>query len=77
MAQSTKSGSRCGTTLFNSLPRDDVAYTSSFLVTFLGESFDKFGKLIPASAEDFEFAKMFPELTERLLADGKLKPHRV
>ncbi len=46
-------------------------------MTFLGESFDKFGKHMPASLEDFEFAKMFTGLTERLLAEGKLKPHPV
>lgn len=74
-ALSTNPGSRYGTVLFNSIPRQDVMYTSSFLMTFLGEAFDKFGKHMPASEEDFEFAKMFTALTEQLLAEGKLKPH--
>lgn len=44
-------------------------------MTFRGEAFDLFGKHFPASTEDFEFAKLFAELTERLLAEGKLIPH--
>ena len=74
-ALSTKPGSKYGTILFNRIPRKDVAYTSSFLMTFLGESFDKFGKHMPACKENFEFAKKFTGLTERLLTEGKLKPH--
>lgn len=76
-ALSTKPGCHYGTILLNEIPRKDVTCTSSVLMTFPGEEFDLFGKHFPASAEDFEFAKMFTTLTEKLLAGGKLKPHPV
>lgn len=76
-ALSSKPGTKYGTILFNSIPRQDVAYSTSLLFTFLGESFDIFGKHRPASAKDFEFAKQFIELTEQLLNEGKLKAHPV
>jgi NADPH:quinone reductase-like Zn-dependent oxidoreductase len=44
--------------------------------TVVGESF-KFGPSDwPAKPEDFEFGKMFWELSRGLLAEGKLKVHR-
>lgn len=76
-ALTSGAGARYGTILFNSIPRKDVVYTNSFLMMFLGEAFDKFGMHVDARPEDFEFAKRFAGLTEELLAEGKLKPHRV
>lgn len=76
-ALSTKPGCRYGTILFNDIPRQDVACTRSIMMTFRGEPFDLYGKHFPANAEDFEFAKMFTQLTETLLAENKLKPHPV
>lgn len=76
-ALSLKPGTKYGTILFNGISRQDVIYSSSFLMTFLGEAFDKFGKHMLANAEDFEFAKRFTELTEQLLMEGKLKPNPV
>lgn len=76
-ALSTEPGCQYGTLLLNDFPRKDVTCTSSVLLMFRGEAFDLFGKHFPASAEQFEFAKMFAGLTERLLAEGKLIPHPV
>jgi hypothetical protein len=76
-ALSTKPGGRYGTLLLNSIPRQNIIFTSSVLLKFRGESFDIFGKHYEGNAEDFEFAKMFTSLTEQLLAEGKLKPHPV
>lgn len=70
-------GARYGTILFNKIPREDVMYTNSFLVTFIGEAFDKFGTYMAAKPEDFEFAKEFASLTEGLLEQKKLKSHPV
>jgi len=43
----------------------------------LNEPLSYFGKeRIPAKPEDWEFGKMFWELTRELLADGKLKVHK-
>lgn len=66
---------RYGTILFNKIPRENVIYSSSFLMTFLGEAFDKFGMHMEARPEDFEFAKDFATLVEELLSQGKLKSH--
>lgn len=74
-ALSTRPGCRYGTILLNDIPRKDVICTSTILMTFLGEDFDLFGKHFLASQKDFEFAKKFTELTGRLLAENKLKPH--
>jgi hypothetical protein len=63
-----------GTILFNDIPRQDVQYSSSFLVTFIGEAFDKFGKHMPARPDHFEFAKNFTSLTETLLRQKRLQP---
>lgn len=47
------------------------------MYTVFGEGFN-FGKgsEFPAIPEDFEYTKKFIELTEKLLAEGKLKAHR-
>lgn len=76
-ALTSDSGAKYGTILFNKIPREDVLYTSSFLVTFLGEAFDKFGVHMEASFEDFELAKRFAGIVEGLFAQGEIRPHRV
>lgn len=53
-----------------------VQKKSTLGYTVVGESF-KFGPLeIPAKPEDFEFGKMFWDLSRDLLADGKVRVHR-
>jgi hypothetical protein len=45
--------------------------------TVVGESF-KFGpQEVPAKLEDYEFGKMFWELSRELLKEGKVKVHKV
>jgi hypothetical protein len=45
--------------------------------TVVGEYFSfGAGKEFPAKPEDFEFGKMFWELSRGLLAEGKIKVHR-
>ncbi len=48
----------------------------TFMYTVIGEAFQKGPKATPASAEDFEFGKMFWELSRQLLAEGKIKTAR-
>lgn len=67
-------GAKYGTILFNDIPRQDVEYSSSFLMTFLGESFDKFGKHMIGQPEHFDFAKQFTTLIDRLLERRRLRP---
>lgn len=45
------------------------------MYTTFGEPFDKYGHNFPASEEDFQFMKAFVALSEKLIEDGKLKPH--
>jgi NADPH:quinone reductase-like Zn-dependent oxidoreductase len=68
-------GCHYGTILRNKSPREDVKYTSTLMYTVFGEKFDKFGFAIPAIQNDFEFGKMWMGLTEKLVSEGKLKPH--
>lgn len=45
------------------------------MYTIFNEPFHKRGNSFDASTEDFEFAKMFMDITEDLLKEGKLKTH--
>jgi hypothetical protein len=54
-----------------------VEYKSTLGYTVVGESF-KFGpQEISAKPEDFEFGKMFWELSRELLKQGKVKVHKI
>jgi NADPH:quinone reductase-like Zn-dependent oxidoreductase len=56
-------------------PKVELKYTLGY--TVVGE-FMKFGpKEIPAKPEDFEFGKMFWEMSRELLEQGKLKVHKI
>ncbi len=66
---------RFGGIASNNFPRKDVKQTSTLMYTMFGEAFHKFGREFTASKEDYEFAKAWMALTEKLVADGKLKPH--
>lgn len=55
--------------------REDIQVVGTLMYTIFNEPFTKGGKETPASPEDFESAKRVFELTEKLLAEGKLKPH--
>ena len=56
-------------------PRKDCSSGFTLAYTALGEAFT-FGDIkIPAKPEDYEFAKMFWELSRELLAEGKIKAH--
>lgn len=57
------------------LPRDGVETKMTMMYTIFGEEYEKAGRTSPASAEDFEFAKHFFGITEKMLADGTLKTH--
>ncbi|KAL5590261.1 hypothetical protein FOBRF1_013818 [Fusarium oxysporum] len=57
------------------LPRTDVESISTVMYTMFGEEFSMKGKVFPASQKDWEFAKKFMSLTEKLLAEEKLKTH--
>lgn len=60
--------------------RSDVHSEAKLMYTIYGESFYKaaFGaKETPASEEDYEFMKKFVAISEKLVADGKIKPHNV
>ncbi|KAF2165037.1 hypothetical protein M409DRAFT_67348 [Zasmidium cellare ATCC 36951] len=58
-------------------PREDVEMFSTPGFSFMGEPWEQFGVMNPASMEDFEYSKGFAILAERLLAEGKVRPHPV
>ena len=68
-------GARYGSILAVKFPRDDVTSTATFMYTIFNEAFTKGGKEFPAVPEDFESAKRMCGIAEKLLQDGKLKPH--
>ena len=45
--------------------------------TTFGEAFVKFGRDFPAERQLFEFGVGFWELSERLVAEGRITPHPV
>lgn len=55
----------------------NVTATATPAYTTFGEAFSKFGIDFPAIKEHFDFGKTFWELNEKLLAEGKIKPHPV
>lgn len=63
--------------LLSECPRDDVTSFRTIGYSFLGEEWEQFGVVNPASLEDFEYSKGFAILSEKLLAQGKIKPHPV
>lgn len=74
---SKPNGAKYGTILPVKLPgrEKDAETTSTFMYTIFNDPFVKAGKETPAVPEDFEFAKKFFDITEKLLAEGKLKTH--
>lgn len=70
-------GAKYGTILPMKLPgrEKDAETMFTFMYTIFNEPFEKSGRETPAMPEDFEFAKKFFDITERLLAEGKLKTH--
>lgn len=74
---SDASGARYGTILGSKLPnrKDEIASTTTIMYTIFNEPFSKADRDTPAMPEDFEFAKEIFGITEKLLAEGKLKTH--
>ena len=64
-----------GSILTNRFPRVGVKCTSTTMYTMFGEGFYKYGKEFSASKDDFEFAKTWMNLTEKLVAEDKVRPH--
>ncbi|EED13651.1 zinc-binding oxidoreductase ToxD, putative [Talaromyces stipitatus ATCC 10500] len=76
-ALTSESGAKYGNILTAKSPREDVETVNTLMYTVFGEEF-KFGaQPFPAIPEDFEYTKKFIALVEKLLAEGKLKAHRV
>lgn len=57
------------------IKRSNINYRHTLAYTALGEPFTFGGRYLPAKVEDKDFAEMFVALTEKLLADGKIKAH--
>jgi NADPH:quinone reductase-like Zn-dependent oxidoreductase len=58
-------------------PRDDVESKRTLVYSSIGEDFAKGGRLIPARKEDFEFMKKFVAISQKLIDEGKIKPHNL
>jgi NADPH:quinone reductase-like Zn-dependent oxidoreductase len=58
-------------------PRKDITATPILAYTSLGKPFTKFGIDFPEIPPHFDHGVMFWELSQALLAEGKVKPHPV
>ena len=73
---SDTTGAKYGTILGAKLPnKTEIKPVMTFMYTIFNDPFEKMGRETPAKPEDFEFAKEFFGITEKLLAEGKLKTH--
>ena len=57
-------------------PREDVVFTHTSGYTAMGLAFEYNGTKFPAKPEDYEFMKKWLVVAEKLLNEGKWKPHR-
>ncbi len=73
---SDPAGCRYASFLSNKCPREDIPSVGTNMYTVFGEYFRVGNLEYPASQEDFEWAKRFTALTEKLIAAGKLIPHK-
>ncbi|KAI1617390.1 putative zinc-binding oxidoreductase ToxD [Exophiala viscosa] len=74
---SDPTGCRYASFLSNRSPRDDVESVGTNMYTVWGEYFKSGSLEYPANQADFDWAKGFMELAEKLLAAGRLKAHRI
>lgn len=58
-------------------PRPEVAYSMSLGYTAAGEEFEIGENTFAARPEDYEFVKAWTPFAAGLVAEGKVKPHRV
>jgi NADPH:quinone reductase-like Zn-dependent oxidoreductase len=58
-------------------PREEVESKRTLMYSIMGEDFAKGGRKIPAKKEDFEFMKKFVAISQKLIDEGKLKPHNL
>lgn len=65
------------TTLGSKVLRDDVVSRKTMMYTTFGEAYTKGGRETPASKEDFEYMKKFVAISQKLVDDGVIKPHRL
>jgi NADPH:quinone reductase-like Zn-dependent oxidoreductase len=72
---SDSAGLHYGSILAVKFPREGVKHTTTMMYTMFGEEFEKKGNKFPASKDDYEFAKMWMRLLEKLVAEGKVKPY--
>jgi NADPH:quinone reductase-like Zn-dependent oxidoreductase len=66
-----------GAILTAKAPREDVESLYTLGYTAIGEDFTIMGRKFEAKNEDFEFTKSFLKLSEKLVAEKKIKPHRI
>ncbi|KNG83239.1 protein TOXD [Aspergillus nomiae NRRL 13137] len=69
-------GGEYGVLLFVGIDRENITTRHTLAYTAIGEQFSFGEQIMPAKAEDKEFAEGFWTIAEKLLADGKIKVHQ-
>jgi NADPH:quinone reductase-like Zn-dependent oxidoreductase len=70
-------GAKYSQIMLSKCPRDDVEQIDTLGYFMLGEEWTQSGVTHAASQEAFEFSRSFAEISERLLKEGKVRPHPV
>ena len=73
----SSSGGTYGCLLQLEFPRKDVDTFWTLGYTAMGEAFSYGPRKFPASESDFKFAQKFWSVAEKLLAEGKIKAHKI
>ncbi|PGH05333.1 hypothetical protein GX51_03054 [Blastomyces parvus] len=76
-ALSSQPGGKYMATQFPQLERADIESSVLVVYTAINEEFRVGAHVFPASRDDFEFAKRFGDIAEKLIGDGKVRAHRV
>ncbi|OJD12106.1 hypothetical protein AJ78_07242 [Emergomyces pasteurianus Ep9510] len=76
-ALSSKPGGKYMATEFMQLEPKDIESDCMIAYSVMNEDFILDGELFSAKQEDFEFAKHFGGIAEKLIMEGKVKAHRV
>lgn len=60
-----------------SVERDDVESHNTLMYSSFGEVYAQAGKPVAAKPQDFEFMKKFIAMSQKLIDEGKVKPHTI
>ncbi|OJD15343.1 hypothetical protein AJ78_04388 [Emergomyces pasteurianus Ep9510] len=76
-ALSSNPGGKYMATQFPQMKREDIESSAMVVYSAINEEFRVGAHVSPAKEEDFEFAKRFGVIADKLVAEGKVRAHNV